>query len=262
MRRQKTLKNMLSPPLHALFGGKLIGVVALYYLVPPQRVILLILTFFLNVYYGYESYYGYNVADDVASYMFPQFVNYFWFWPFRELALLVIKSIHFGLACSLAIRGIINSRAADNLPDMLPGRNVFKRGSIAHVFVSNILNLSQAPRDLLYLGFDNTYDLLFCGCSGAVLFAGRIWFYVPCLVEILWQIRYMSFIVTAIRRNLLTISFTILLVVLFLYFFSVINFLFFPNQYNLAGHMNCNDVGSCFKSHLDYGINNSPDVSF
>jgi hypothetical protein len=262
MRRQKTLKNLLSPPLHALFGGKLVGVVALYYLIPPQSVLLLILTFFLNVYYGYESYYGFNVSDDVASYMFPQFINYFWFWNYRDPFVLIIKSIHFGLAGSLAIRGIINSRAADNLPDMLPGRDVFKKDSIAYIFVSNLLNFSQAPRNLLYLAANNVYVLLFCGCSGAALFAGRIWFYVPCLVEILWQIRYMSFIVTAIRRNMLTISFTILLVVLFLYFFSVANYLFFPNQYNLSGHMSCNDVGSCFKSHLDFGINNSPDVSY
>ena len=265
MRRQRTLKSILTPLIHALFGGKSLGIrFGFNRIIPPQRIFFFIITFFFNIYYSYGSYYGYddNLSDfgnnEVSTIMFPQFVNYFWFWKFRSLTILILQSIHFGLASSLLLRGILNSRAAENLSDLIPGRELFEKGSISYTIISKTISILKAPRACIYILLDNSQPLLLLGCSGAALFAGRIWFYAPCLFDILDQIRYMSFIVTAIKRNLLTISFTILLVVLFLYFFAVGAYLFFPNQYDLSGHMDCNDIGSCFKVHLDYGFNNPP----
>ena len=265
MRRQKRLKFFLSPFLHALFGGKSLGnSIGLSRIIPPQRIVFFIITFFFNIYYSYGSYYGYDLNhsnltnDEISMIMFPQFINYFWFWRFRSITILILQSIHFGLSCSLLLRGILNSRAAESLNDILPGRNYYLQNTILSKITTNIILILQSPRAVIYVILDNLQPLLLCGFSAGALFFGRIWFYAPCLFDILDQIRYMSFIVTAIRKNLLTISFTILLVVLFLYFFSVGAYLFFPNQYDLSGHMNCNDIGSCFKVHLDYGFNNPP----
>lgn len=248
MRRQKRLA--LFPPLHAVFGGKPLGqAIYLDRIIPTQRIILFIITFFFNIYYSYESYYGYEIpvrtedsTDDTAQLMFPKFINFFWLWNKREFAILVIAAAHFAISCSLALRSMLNSPAADSLPDLIPGRNHFKDKTL-RALVNGVINLAQAPWALLRVMFDSKLPLMLVACSGAALFAGRIWFYALCLVDILAQIRYMSFIVTALKRNMLSISLTILLVVLFLYFFAVGAYLFFPNQYDLAGHMNCNDVG-------------------
>jgi hypothetical protein len=248
MRRQKRLAFF--PPLHAVFGGKPIGqAIYLNRIIPTQRVILFIITFFFNIYYSYESYYGYKIpeqtderTDDTEILMFPKFINYFWFWKKREFAILVIAAAHFAISCSLALRSLLNSPAADSLPDLVPGRDHFKDKAIRAV-VNGAINLAQAPWALFLLMADSALPLMLVACSGAALFSGRIWFYALCLVDLLAQIRYMSFIVTALRRNMLSISLTILLVVLFLYFFAVGAHLFFPNQYDLAGHMDCDDIG-------------------
>lgn len=267
MRRQERLKFLLSPYLHSIFGGKSLGKTFFTRFIPPQRIIFLCITFFFNIYYSYGSYYGYDTPENnnimlpdtgngnntvtagdengisVREIMFPDFINYFWFWEYRNTAILVLSATHFALGCSLALRGILNSRAAENLNDIIPGRNYFNEGTKAHLIISKIITIIQLPRVILVLAGDIALPLLLVSCSGAALFAGKIWFYAPCLVDLLAQIRYMSFIVTALRRNVTSISLTVLLVVLFLYWFAVFAHLFFPNQYDLSGHMNCDDIG-------------------
>ena len=261
MKRQENLKTLLRAPIHSIFGGKSMDATGYFSkIIPPQRVLFFLISFFFNIYYSYESYYGYDIpgnnktddgqngqidvqTDDTKTTMFPQFINYFWFWDQREFAILVIAATHFGLGCSLFLRGILNSRAADHIPDIIPGRHYFPAKSIEYSIISKMITLLQFPRTFLVLSLDNMLPLLLAGCSGIALFTGRIWFYAPCLVDVLLQIRYMSFIVTALSRNMITISLTILLVVLFLYFFAVVAYLFFPNQYDLSGHMNCDDIG-------------------
>lgn len=158
--------------------------------------------------------------------------------------------------------GILNSRAADNLPDIIPLNRIFSEETYSHEVASKLLELLQFPRTLIYLLLGNMYLILFVACSGAALFANRIWFYAPCLIDILDQIPTMRFILTAMRKNLFTITFTVLLMILILYFFAVFCYLFFGNQYSLNGHMDCKDMGSCFQVHLDYGFyNNIPDWS-
>ena len=255
MKRQENLKTILRAPIHSIFGGKSMDATGYFSkIIPPQRVLFFMISFFFNIYYSYESYYGYDIpgtgtetdqtqTDDVRTLMFPQFINLFWFWDQRSFAILVIAATHFGLGCSLFLRGILNSRAADHISDIIPGRNFFPAKSIERSIVSKVITLLQFPRTFLVLSSDNLLPLLLAVCSGIALFTGRIWFYAPCLVDVLLQIRYMSFIVTALSRNMITISLTILLVVLFLYFFAVVAHLFFPNQYDLSGHMNCDDIG-------------------
>ena len=69
----------------------------------------------------------------------------------------------------------------------------------------------------------------------------------------------MSFIITAINRNIWHLVCTVVLAVLFLYLVAVFVYSLVPNQYNLGGHFDCQDLLGCFKLHLDYGLFNSPD---
>lgn len=83
--------------------------------------------------------------------------------------------------------------------------------------------------------------------------------YAPVLLDIVPDVKIMSFILTAIRRNRTHLFFTVLLSVVFMYLVAVFVYLIVPDQYNLGGHSDCHDIVRCFKLHLDYGLFNSPD---
>jgi hypothetical protein len=276
MRRQETLRYILTPFVHALFGGKTLSQ-KLSYFIPPQRLVFILLTFCLNIYYCYESVYGYDesptrpVHDDASSYsvsasgynatttssasssyytLFPTFIAPFWFWNDRELFILVARYLHFGLTFSLLLRSLMNTRILDDLKDWIPREIWFKKGTVAYRVFSLFVDVVQLPRNILLLCYDSFINIIFLGCSIAGVFFDRYWFYAICLIDIVFQVRYMSFLVTAISKNVVRISFTILLAALFLYLFSVGTYLFFNSQYTLNSHINCADVGSCFKSHL------------
>jgi hypothetical protein len=84
-------------------------------------------------------------------------------------------------------------------------------------------------------------------------------FYAPVLLDIIPQVRILSFILTAITRNRAHLFFTVVLAVLFLYLVAVFVYSIVPDQYNLGGHNDCHDIVRCFKLHMDYGLFNSPD---
>jgi hypothetical protein len=69
----------------------------------------------------------------------------------------------------------------------------------------------------------------------------------------------MSFLLEAIRRNIGRMFYTLLLAIILLYMYSVITIAFFKNQYGLAGQFDCNDLISCFKLQIDYGLVNPPE---
>ncbi len=84
-------------------------------------------------------------------------------------------------------------------------------------------------------------------------------FYAIVLLDIIPEVKIMSFILTAIRRNYLHLIYTVVLAIVFMYLVAVFVYLVVPNQYNLGGHSDCHDIVRCFKLHLDYGLFNSPD---
>ena len=98
---------------------------------------------------------------------------------------------------------------------------------------------------------------IFCMHSLLALFVNKYWF-APCLLEVVPQFRLMSFLVESVYRNLSKIFFSILMAYILLYLFSVVSFVFMKNQYDLGGHQDCNDLPSCFKLHIDFGLSNSP----
>lgn len=83
--------------------------------------------------------------------------------------------------------------------------------------------------------------------------------YAPPLLDLIPQIRLMSFLLEAIRRNIGRIFYTLLLAIILLYMYSVVTIAFFKNQYGLAGQFDCNDLISCFKLQIDYGLVNPPE---
>lgn len=86
----------------------------------------------------------------------------------------------------------------------------------------------------------------------------RYW-YAPILLDVIPQIRLMSFLLDAITRNIGRIFFTLLLAIVFLYLYAIISYIFFRDQYGLGGHSACGDIISCFKLHFDYGLTNPPE---
>lgn len=89
-------------------------------------------------------------------------------------------------------------------------------------------------------------------------FVSPYW-YAPPLLDLIPQVRLMSFLLEAIRRNVGRIFYTLLLAIILLYMYSVITIAFFKNQYGLAGQFDCNDLISCFKLQIDYGLVNPPE---
>lgn len=77
-------------------------------------------------------------------------------------------------------------------------------------------------------------------------------------VDVIPQIRLMKFLLQAITRNSHKIWLTVLLCLVVLYVFSTISYLVFQDQYGFEQHYDCNSLITCFKLHLDYGINNPP----
>lgn len=67
------------------------------------------------------------------------------------------------------------------------------------------------------------------------------WLYVPCLLDVLFQVPAVNFLYLAISRNIFRVLSTIGLAFLCLYFYSIIAFLFFADQYSLEGYTGCKD---------------------
>lgn len=240
MRRQEKLKLFLTPFLHALFGGKTLPYSHYF---PRLRTVTLILTLVFNVYFAYMTSLPNRNQPSSGS-----FLRNYSDWDFNGSFDRLIRGIHVILNIILAVRHILNSTAADDLPTLID----------ADLFFGKLLNsLFVSPLAVAYLLTDAIWPLLLVGFS-LLGFFGRIWFYVPSLLDIMFQLKDMYFLYLAITRNLIRISFTLVLAFLCLYFFSVIAYLFFPKQYEFDGHLGCTNVVGCFKLHLDYGLVNAP----
>jgi hypothetical protein len=101
MKRQKRLSTVLSPVVHSIFGGKS------YFdcrLIPKQRLLFLIITILLNMYYAYLSFSDNHPND--------QYTSSVMYW---SQYILLLSALHSCVGGLLLIRHILNSRAADHL---------------------------------------------------------------------------------------------------------------------------------------------------
>lgn len=241
MKRQERLRLLLTPPIHAIFGGKTLP---LSWLFPRIRISLLVLTFIIVIYITYDQ----SLPSDFDA-SGGNYLKYYYDWYFRDNFERIVKSGHFIITCTVAIRSLLNCEASDEIPSLIETD-------------SNIINMLGKVVTIPYWLFlminECLWSIILVGLSYLGLFVS-IWFYVPCLLDIVFLFKDMYFLYVAIVRNLSKIVFTLLLAFLCLYFFAVMAFLFFPDQYEFDGHSDCNSLTACFKLHLDYGLINAPD---
>ena len=106
MRRQERLRRLLTPPLHALFGGNNF----LEKLVPPlqyckMRPTFFAITLFFSIYYAYDAYrdeYPWIQKNEIPGF------KKFWSWNDKDFSLEILAYVHIGLGAALYVREWIN----------------------------------------------------------------------------------------------------------------------------------------------------------
>ena len=232
MGRQEKMRVILTPVFHLVLGGKrppFTGFLKYF----PIRSVLLAYTVILNIYQCYLIYrkaYGWVPSS---------YYGYFEKWEYYDLALTVAYTTHSGLSFLVALRDLLNSPAADEIPE------------------NSISPLISALQGFIAVLMDCWWSLLMLGLSVLALFFDKLW-YSLCLLEIVPQFKMMLFLVESVYRNLTKICFAILMALILLYLFAVADFQFMRNQYDFGGHQSCDDLASCFKLHVDFGLNQAP----
>lgn len=240
MKRQEFLKRLLTYPVHGVFGGKTLPLLQRYF--PQQRFLGLLLTLGLNVYFVYMNTAPFSMPPRAYVYAYKD-------WSLRDIIVYSFQIAHFLLHASFALRTVVNSGAADELPSWL---------TCETNPVLRILQwIAQYPVSLLLVTWDSVWPLALVAMSYFAVTA-TYWLYVPCLLDILFQVDAMNVLYLAVSRNLFRVISTIMLAFLCLYFYSIIAYLFVQDQYDLNGYQGCTNPGSCFLLHIDYGLQNVP----
>jgi hypothetical protein len=278
MTRQQRLKLLLGP-LHVFIGGKAwISLGALQQLLPSQRVLFVAVTLFFNVYFVYvrstHPSYQFPEGSDESSRKFRDGIH--------DYFIFVLQYFHLVLAGLLFLRAVLNSRAADSICPMLfssprgssaeaieageeeeeaeeetvasRGKNILLYNPITFILDHALTNFIR----LAVLLYASTWEIamFFFSFLG---FTSSVWFYALCLLDVVYLFDLLTFLVVAMQRNAFRISFTVLMAIIFLYFYAIIDFQFFQDQYNLGGHYGCDTMLACLKLHIDYGLQSSPD---
>lgn len=248
MKRQELLRTWLTFPVHMIFGGKSLGY--LRYL-PSKRMWALLLTLLFNCYYVYftslpsrfdpphGSIANYLVSDMNNSIRMGRIPN-----PLEFLKV-VLLALHF----TMFLSKMLNSYVLIDL---------FERFESKTIWVDVLLKLAVLPYAIFLLLVDAGWELILVCLSFVGAYFDLYWFYAPMLLDVAFQVRFMRFLFDAVALNGSKITYTMLLAFLILYFYAVIATLYFNGQYDLDGHFGCSNVVSCFKLHLDYGIDNVP----
>jgi hypothetical protein len=239
MARQRYLSLLLTPPVHAIFGGRPVAPSWVLFFIPRQRVLMLLICLFLNIYYAYityrERFPGYPGFDTYFAYLFDH-LNQQYILNNPPVAvqtfqlIYVVSWIHISLNASIYFRNLLNSNAADHL---------FTDSDIVLDGVKNkpnaFLKMGSTTFKLLYgiflVFYAELWSLAIVGFSLCGLYVSQ-WFYVPCLLEIIPQFQIMKSLMDIIALNITKILFTILLAILILYFYAVIGIKNICYQYN------------------------------
>lgn len=245
MRRQEALRHILTPLVHGIFGGvnflveKI--VILQYFKMQPIFLILSCCFNLANMYWQYRQQYPWIVEEEYG--FFKEMVEF----EQRDQYIFYVYCVHFALAAALFIRAFLNSPAADNFKTV----TIFGRKNIVDKIVNGIAKLTLTI-------VDSWWPIcLMAFSAGGILI--NAYFFAPILLDLINQIRLMSFLLEAITRNLSRIAYTLLLAIIFLYLFAVITIVGFEDQYALAGKSACKDLISCFKLQIDYGLVNPPE---
>ena len=245
MRRQELLRLTLTPLIHGMFGGVNFFVEKIFFLkYMKMQPIFLIMSFCFNVanmYWQYRLQYPWIIEGE---YSFFQEMMHF---EGRDKYLFYVYCVHFSLASALFIRAFLNSPAADNFKPF----RIISDDSIIDGTINGVVKVTLTL-------IDSWWPICLMGFSACGILINP-YFFAPILLDVINQVRLMSFLLEAITRNLGRIAYTLLLAIIFLYLFAVITIVTFKNQYALAGKSACNDLVSCFKLQFDYGLVNPPE---
>lgn len=241
MKRQERLRGWLTFPVHAFFGGK---TTSSFDYLPNQRMLALLLTLALNIYYCYFTSLGERFNPHDGSYL-----NRWTNWNFQDRALMIIKAVHLGLNASQTLSRLLNSEVTDEL---------FQSYRSDSAVMDVLLKLAVSPLVVFYLIQDTFWPLCMLAFSFLAFYDNKFWLYVPCLFDVAFQLTFMNFLYSAVALNGSKIWYTLVLAFLCLYFYSVIATLYFNDQYTLDNHSGCSNIVACFKLHLDYGLYNVP----
>lgn len=245
MQRQQLLNWSLTPVLHPIFGGKLPLRIPFF---PSTRTLTLVIAFCFNIYQVY--FHSLNIPFEPNQ---RNPTGYFQYWVGRDRFLNAVSALEFALYLFLTFRRIINSAAANRFLESISLEN-----PVAHTLAL----FFSSPVVLLLCTLD---ALWFVSLSVCAFFAmmNTYWFYVPCLIDIVFQFKEMFFLYEAITKNLVRILYTMLLIFLILYFVTILVFFFVGDEYTFNGtYAGCsqnNTIIGCWLTHLDYGLSNAPE---
>jgi hypothetical protein len=245
MRRQEALRHVLTPLVHGIFGGVnfLVEKIVILQYFKMQPIFLMLSCCFnlANMYWQYREQYPWIVAEEYG--FFKEILEF----DQRDQYVFYLYCVHFSLAVALFIRAFLNSPAADNYKVV----NIFGRKNIVDIVLNGVVKLTLTM-------MDSWWPICLMAFSAAGILVNP-YFFAPILLDLINQIRLMSFLLEAITRNLGRIAYTLLLAIIFLYLFAVITIVSFEDQYALAGKSACKDLISCFKLQIDYGLVNPPE---
>lgn len=240
MKRQEVLRRVLTYPVHALLGGK---TTRYNRFLPSIRATSMVITAILNVYFAYYSSLPnrFRPPRDSFAYDIKNNTTLYEVWHYIRLA-------HIGMHGSIAFTSIINSSAIEDTLRYYSSES--KWNFLVMILVS--------PLAVWHLVMESLWAISMTGFAFLAGYWDMYWFYTPMLVDVAFQVKFLSFLFHALSLNTYKIAYTVLLACLCLWFYSVLATLYFHGQYDFDGHYGCENVVACFKLHLDYGLYNVP----
>jgi hypothetical protein len=244
MERQQVLRFILKPFFHAFLGGSSgIDIIDNNRFFPSQRKVFLFMSMTINLYWIYTDFAEHEVAHN-RDYMGGELWRQFERWENEHIMLTAFFGTHFGIACLLFLRDILNSRAADEMePVLLPGQYYAPVRVIAY-----ITDICRAT----FLVLSHCWWKLCCviacfgGFWGYLYNVDLMFLYSVTLLDIAPQIESIAFLMEAMRRNVSRIFWSMVIIVIILYIYSVITYMYFQEKYSLGNFESTqNDGNTC-----------------
>ena len=219
MRRQQVLRYILKPYFHAFLGGSSgVSFLDKNRFFPDQRKVFLYMSLLVNLYWLYIDFQEHEIGhgrDYIGGGLWRKFEN----WEHQHFLIIIFFGTHFGIACLLLMRDVLNSRAADEMePIELPGM------SFAIVrFIANIIDKLRAMILVYSESWWKTSCMVACfgGFWGILYDMDLMFLYSVTLLDIAPQIESIAFLMEAMRRNVSRIFWSMVIIVIILYIYSV-----------------------------------------
>ena len=208
--------------------------------------------------------------DYIGGNLYRKFLN----WRGHDLCLIIFYGAHFGIACLLFFREVLNSRAADELDSLVVADKELKASKTLTGFLKKfylvrvLLFIFEKIHLNLFIIYEAAWRTIvviacFGGLWGVVYDVNLMWLYSIPLLDIAWQIQAIAFLAEAMKRNVARIFWSMVIIVIILYIYSVFTYMFFREKYGLGNFADddgtCSDLIDCFRLHVDFGLNSPPE---